>query len=58
MRIISDIMHFYLSHAIALRKLSNERSYKFSWILTLAEVFRSPKKMASTYNSLTERSGA
>ena len=38
MRIISAIMNFYLSHAIALLKLSNERSYKFSWILTLTEV--------------------
>ena len=38
MRIYSDIMNFYLSHAIALQKLSNERSHKFSWILTLAEV--------------------
>ena len=28
-------MNFYRSHAIALQKLSNERSYKFSWILTL-----------------------
>ena len=31
-------MNFYLSHAISLQKLSNERSYKFSWILTLTEV--------------------
>ena len=38
MRIISTIMNFYWSHAIALQKLSNERSYKFSWILTLTEV--------------------
>ena len=38
MRIISAIMNFYWSHAIALRKLSNERSYKFSWIVTLTEV--------------------
>ena len=38
MRVNSDIMNFYWSHAIALQKLSNERSYKFSWILTLAEV--------------------
>ena len=37
-RIISAIMNFYLSHAIALQKLSNERSYKFSLILTLTEV--------------------
>ena len=29
---------FLLVHAIALQKLSNERSYKFSWILTLTEV--------------------
>ena len=28
-------MNFYWSHAIPLQKLSNERSYKFSWILTL-----------------------
>ena len=38
MRLISAIMSFYWSHAIALQKLSNERSYKFSWILTLTEV--------------------
>ena len=38
MRIISAIMNFYRSHDIALQKLSNERSYKFSWILTLTEV--------------------
>ena len=31
-------MNFYWSHAIALQKLSNERSYKFSLILTLTEV--------------------
>ena len=37
MRLISAIMNFYWSH-IALQKLSNERSYKFSWILTLTEV--------------------
>ena len=37
MRIISSIMNFYWSHAIPLQKLSNERSYKFSWILTLTE---------------------
>ena len=36
MRLISD-MNFYWSHAIALQKLSNELSYKFSWILTLTE---------------------
>ena len=34
MRIFPPIMNFYWSHAIALQKLSNERSYKFSWILT------------------------
>ena len=38
MCLISAIMNFYWSHAIALQKLSNERSYKFSWILTLTEV--------------------
>ena len=38
MRIISAIMNFYWSHAIPLQKLSDERSYKFSWILTLTEV--------------------
>ena len=38
MRIISAILNFYWSHAIALQKLSNERSYKFRWILTLTEV--------------------
>ena len=38
MRLISAIMSLYWSHAIALKKLSNERSYKFSWILTLTEV--------------------
>ena len=32
-RLISAIMNFYWSHAIALQKLSNKRSYKFSWIL-------------------------
>ena len=37
MRLISTIMNLYLSHAIALQKLSNERSYKFSWILTQTE---------------------
>ena len=31
-------MNFYWSHPIALQKLSNERCYKFSWILTLTEV--------------------
>ena len=40
MRVISAIMNFYWSHSIALQKLSNERSYKFSWILTLTEVIR------------------
>ena len=34
MRIIYAIMNFYWSHDIALQKPSNERSYKFSWILT------------------------
>ena len=29
---------FLLIHAIALKKLSNERFHKFSWILTLTEV--------------------
>ena len=38
MRLISAIMNFYWSHAIALQKLSNERSYKFSWILSQTEV--------------------
>ena len=38
MRIISAIMNFYWSHAIPLQKLSNEPSYKFSWILTLTKV--------------------
>ena len=38
MRVISAIMNFYWSHAIALQKLSNERYYKLSWILTLTEV--------------------
>ena len=38
MRLISAVVNFYGSHAIALQKLSNERSYKFSWILTLTEV--------------------
>ena len=38
MRLISTIMNFYWSHPIALQKLSNERSYKFSSILTLTEV--------------------
>ena len=38
MRIISAIMNFYWSHTIPLEKLSNERAYKFSWILTLTEV--------------------
>ena len=30
MRLVSAIMNFYWSHAIALQKLSNKRSYKFS----------------------------
>ena len=38
MRLIFAIMNFYWSQAIALQTLSNERSYKFSWILTLTEV--------------------
>ena len=38
MRLISAIMNFYWSHAIPLQKMSNERSYKFSRILTLTEV--------------------
>ena len=38
MRLISAITNFYWSHAIALQKLSNERSYKFSWISSLTEV--------------------
>ena len=38
MRLISAIANFYWSHAIALQKLSNERSYTFSRILTLTEV--------------------
>ena len=38
MHLISAIMDFYLSHTTALQKLSNERSYKFSWILILTEV--------------------
>ena len=33
MRIISAIMNFYWS-----QNMSNEHSYKFSWILTLTEV--------------------
>ena len=38
MRLISTIINFYWSYSIALQKLSNERSYKYSWILTLTEV--------------------
>ena len=38
MRLISAIMNFYRSDAIALQKLSNERFYKFSWSSTLTEV--------------------
>ena len=38
MRIISAIMNLYWPHPIALQKMSYERSYKFSWILTLTEV--------------------
>ena len=40
MRVIFAIMNFYWSDSIALQKLSNERSYKFSRILTLTEVIR------------------
>ena len=40
MRIISAIMNSYWPHPIVLQKLSNERSYKFSLILTLTEVIR------------------
>ena len=38
MRLISAILNFNWSHAIAHQKLSNESSYKFSRILTLTEV--------------------
>ena len=38
MRLISAIMNFYWFHSIAFQKLSNERSDKFSLILTLTEV--------------------
>ena len=38
MGIISAIVNFYWSHAIPLQKLSNERSYKFIWILTLTKL--------------------
>ena len=38
MRIISAIVNLYWPHPIALQKMSYERSYKFSWILTLTEV--------------------
>ena len=38
MHLIFAIMNFNWSHAIALQKLSNERSYKIRWILTLTEV--------------------
>ena len=37
-RIISATMNYYWCHAIPLQKLSNERSYKFSWILTRTAV--------------------
>ena len=37
-RIISAIINFYWSHAVSLQKLSKERSYKFSWILSQIEV--------------------
>ena len=40
MRIISSIMNFNWSYVIALQKLSNELSYKFSWILIPTEVIR------------------
>ena len=33
MRLISTITNLYWSHPIALQKLSNERSYMFSWLL-------------------------
>ena len=38
MRLISAIINLYWSHAIALQKLSHERSFKFSLILTLTEI--------------------
>ena len=38
MSLNSAILNFYWSHTIVLQKLSNERSYKFSCILTLTEV--------------------
>ena len=38
MRINSVIMNLYWSHVIPLQKLSNERSYNFSRILTLTEL--------------------
>ena len=38
MCLISVIMNFYWSHHIALQKLSDERSYQFSWIFTLTEI--------------------
>ena len=38
MRIISAIMNFNWYHPIVLQKVSNDRSYKFSWISTLTEV--------------------
>ena len=38
MRLISVIMNFYWSDAIALQKLSNERAYKLSCILPLTEI--------------------
>ena len=40
MRIISAIVNFYWSHAVAPHKLPKECSYKFSWISTLTEVIR------------------
>ena len=38
MCLISAIINFYWSHTIPIQKLSDESSYKFSWILTLTEV--------------------
>ena len=66
MRLISAIMNFYWSHPIALQKLSNERSYKFSWILTLTEVicvrnlrfFYRQNKWRPLITPYLERSGA
>ena len=44
-------MNFYLAHAIALQKLSNERSFKFSWIVTVTEVTLIKKKFGRKNNS-------